>query len=123
MILACPYCKSKADPKVATCANCGRTMSRACPACAETIAANADSCKYCGEPVTPAREAAPKPVPGIVFIEEKPRKRCCAGRSMFWIMVLMLAGFCAYSAVRTKVLCHRAAQEKPSISAPAGKDF
>lgn len=109
MILACPFCKTKADPAVSTCSSCGKLMSRACPACAETIAANSTSCKYCGEGV--AAMAEPKPVkadPGIVFLEEAPKKKkCCAGRTMFWLIVMALAGFCAYSAVKTKVSCHR----------------
>ena len=104
MILACPFCKAKADPAVSTCSGCGKKMTRACPACAETVAANSTSCKYCGEAVTPVREPAPaKAEPGIVFIEEKPRKKCCAGRTMFWLMVALLAGFCAFSAVKTRV--------------------
>jgi len=124
MILACPFCKAKADPAVARCASCGKTMSRACPACAETIAANSTTCKYCGEGVAPAREAAPaKADPGIVFIEDKPRKKCCAGRGVFWIMVGLLAGFCAFSAVKTRIHCHRADPAKQSITAPAGKEF
>ena len=116
MILACPFCKAKADPAVSTCSSCGKVMSRACPACAETIASNAASCKYCGEGVSPLPEPAPAAKasfdaqdrdPGIVFIEETPRKKkCCAGRTMFWLIVLALAGFCAYSAVKTKVSCH-----------------
>src|SRR6516165_5204822 len=104
MILNCPFCKAKADPAAIQCASCGKTMSRPCPACAETIAANAATCKYCGEAVPPAREpAAPmKSHPGIVFLEDRPRRNCCgAGRSLFWILVLALAGFCAYSVVKT----------------------
>jgi hypothetical protein len=124
MILACPFCKAKADPAVARCSSCGKTMSRACPACAETIAANSSSCKYCGEAVAPAREpAAPKADPGIVFIEEKPRKKCCAGRSMFWLIVLALAGFCAYSAVKTRIHCHRGDPVKQTIQAPADREY
>ena len=126
MILACPFCKAKADPAVATCSSCGKLMSRACPACAETIAANSTSCKYCGEGV--AAMAEPKPVkaePGIVFLEEAPKKKkkCCAGRTMFWMIVLALAGFCAYSAVKTKVNCHRHVPGKQQITVPAGKEF
>jgi hypothetical protein len=110
MILACPFCNAKADPAAAQCASCGKTMSRACPACAETVAATATTCKYCGEGLpAPKEPAASKPNPGIVFLDEKPRKRSCcgAGRTMFWMMVLALAGFCAYSAVRTKIHVHR----------------
>ena len=119
MILACPFCKAKADPAVATCSSCGKEMSRACPACAETIAANSTSCKYCGEGVTPAKAPAPaKAEPGIVFIEEKPRKKCCAGRTMFWLMVGLLAGFCAFSAVKTRIHCHQAVPAKQQIQAP-----
>ena len=123
MILACPFCKAKADPKLSTCSSCGKLMSRGCPACAETIAANATSCKYCGEGVAPMREAAPvKADPGIVFIEETPRKKkCCgAGRTMFWLIVLSLAGFCGYSAVKSKVNCHRV-PVKQEIRIPAEK--
>jgi hypothetical protein len=126
MILACPFCKTKADPAVATCTSCGKLMSRACPACAETIAANSTSCKYCGEGVAPMAAPAPvKPDPGIVFLEEAPRKKkkCCAGRTMFWMIVLALAGFCAYSAVKTKVNCHRNQPVKQQITVPAGKEF
>jgi hypothetical protein len=124
MILACPFCNAKADPAVARCSSCGKMMSRACPACAETIAANSASCKYCGEAVTPSRlPVAPKADPGIVFIEEKPRRKCCAGRSMFWILVLALAGFCAFSAVKTRITCHRHDPVKQTIQAPAGRDF
>jgi hypothetical protein len=121
MILACPFCKAKADPAVSTCSSCGKLMSRACPACAETIATNATSCKYCGEGVAAIQEPAPaKPDPGIVFIEETPRKRkkCCAGRTMFWMIVLALAGFCGYSAVKSKVNCHRVPM-KQQITVPA----
>src|SRR5262245_21173257 len=124
MILACPFCKAKADPAVATCSSCGKLRTRACPACAETIAAYSTNCKYCGEAVTPAREPAPvKPDPGIVFIEEKPRKRCCAGRTMFWLIVGLLAGFCAFSAVKTKINCHRHQPVKQEMQAPEGKEF
>jgi hypothetical protein len=57
--------------------------------------------------------------PGIVFLEDKPRRSCCgAGRSMFWIMVLALAGFCAYSAVRTRMICHRAPVQQTQTDAP-----
>lgn len=124
MILACPFCKAKADPAVATCSSCGKLMSRPCPACAETVAANSSNCKYCGEAMAPLREAAPaKADPGIVFLEEKPRKKkCCAGRTMFWMVVGLLAGFCAYSAVKTKVNCHRT-PVKQEIKVPAGKEF
>ena len=125
MILACPFCKAKSDPAVATCASCGKLMSRACPACAETIAANATNCKYCGEAMAPVRAAAPvKGHPGIVFIEDKPRKKkCCAGRTMFWMIVGLLAGFCAYSAVKTRIHCHRYEPAKQTITAPAGKEY
>ena len=122
MILACPFCKAKADPAVSTCSSCGKLMSRACSACAETIAANATSCKYCGEGVAPMVEPAPvKADPGIVFIEETPRKKrkcCTAGRTMFWMIVMALAGFCAYSAVKSKVVCHRV-PVKQTITVPA----
>lgn len=120
MILSCPFCKAKADPAAVQCASCGKTMSRPCPACAETIAANAATCKYCGEAVPPAKEAVPmKSHPGIVFLEERPRRTCCgAGRSMFWILVLALAGFCAYSVVKTKAHL-RELQPKAPVSAPA----
>ena len=125
MILSCPFCKAKADPAALQCASCGKTMSRPCPACAETIAANAATCKYCGEAVPPAKEpAAPmKSHPGIVFLEEKTCRRssCCGARSFFWILVLALAGFCAYSVVKTRAHLHEA-QPKQQISAPA-KDF
>ncbi|HLY12158.1 MAG TPA: zinc ribbon domain-containing protein [Planctomycetota bacterium] len=123
MILSCPFCKAKADPAAIQCASCGKTMSRACPACAETIASNATACKYCGEVVPAMKAAAPvKPTPDIVYLDCKTRKSCCgAGRSMFWILVLTLAGFCAYSAVKTRLHLH-GAQQKQQISAPA-KDF
>src|SRR5262245_24578038 len=123
MILACPFCKAKADPAVTTCSSCGKLMSRACPACAETIAANATSCKYCGEGVAPMKEpAAAKATPGIVFIEETPRKKkkCCAGRTMFWMIVLALAGFCAYSAMKPRLNAYRVI-EKQQITIPAEK--
>ena len=125
MILACPFCKAKADPAVAVCSSCGKKMTRACPACAETIAANSTNCKYCGEAMTPPREPAPaKADPGIVFIEEKPRrKKCCAGRTLFWMIVGLLAGFCAFSAVKTKVNCHRGHPVKQEMKAPAGREF
>ena len=124
MILACPFCKAKADPAVAVCSSCGKLMTRACPACAETIAATSTSCKYCGEAMTPPREPAPvKPDPGIVFIEPKPRKRCCAGRTMFWLIVGLLAGFCAFSAVKTKINTHRMTPVKQEMKAPAGREF
>jgi hypothetical protein len=104
MILACPFCNAKADPAVSTCSSCGKKMTRACPACAETISATSTTCKYCGEAIARAKEAAPpKAEPGIVFIEEKARRTCCAGRTMFWLMVGLLAAFCAYSAVKTRV--------------------
>jgi hypothetical protein len=106
MILACPFCNAKADPAAVQCASCGKTMSRACPACAETVSATATTCKYCGEGLPATKEPAPaKSHPGIVFLEEKPRKRSCcgAGRTMFWMLVLALAAFCAYSVVRTRV--------------------
>lgn len=123
MILTCPFCKAKAEPAAARCSGCGRTMTRACPACAEVIAANSTNCKYCGEDVSPLPEpAAVKPDSGIVFLEERPRRRCCAGRTMFWLIVGLLAGFCAYSAIKTKVTCHRAAPVKQSIETP-GKVF
>jgi hypothetical protein len=122
MIVACPFCKAKADPAASICSGCGKKMSRACPACAETIAANSTTCKYCGEATTPVREAAPKPEPGIVFIEEKSRRKCCAGRTMFWLVVGLLAGFCAFSAAKTKVNCHRA-PVKQEIKVPAGREF
>src|SRR5262245_11413825 len=119
MILACPFCKAKADPAVSTCSSCGKLMTRACPACAETIAANSTTCKYCGEAVTPAKEKAPaKADPGIVFIEEAPRKKCCAGRTMFWLMVGLLAAFCGYSAVKTRVHCHKPVPTQQQIQAP-----
>jgi len=125
MILACPFCKAKADPAKSECASCGMKMSRACPACAETIAANATSCKYCGEGVRPEKVAvAPKGEPGIVFIEPQRRKRCCAGgRGVFWLITLALAGFCAYSAVKTRICCsHGNAPVQQDTSAP-GKEF
>ncbi|HEV3029257.1 MAG TPA: hypothetical protein VG457_16885, partial [Planctomycetota bacterium] len=89
-------------------------------ACAETIAATSTTCKYCGESVPVMREPAPvKSHPSIVFLEDKPRRSCCgAGRSMFWILILALAGFCAYSVVKTKIHI-RDAQQKQTISAPA----
>jgi hypothetical protein len=138
MILSCPFCKAKADPAHSTCSSCGKVMSRACPACAETIASNSTSCKYCGEGVAPMKEPAPVKAsldsardrdPGIVFIEETPRKKkCCAGRTMFWLIVMALAGFCAYSAVKTKVNCHpvkhkAAVEQKINIpeTTPKGK--
>ncbi|HVR84555.1 MAG TPA: zinc ribbon domain-containing protein [Planctomycetota bacterium] len=119
MILACPFCNAKADPAAVECSSCGKTMSRACPACAETIAATAITCKYCGESVPVMKEPARvKSAPGIVFLEDKPRRSCCgAGRSMFWILVLALAGFCAYSVVKTKIHI-RDAQQKQTISTP-----
>lgn len=119
MILACPFCNAKADPAATQCANCGKTMSRACPACAETIAATASTCKYCGEAVPPLKEPAPvKSHPAIVFLDERPRRSCCgAGRSMFWLLVLALAGFCAYSVVKTKAHM-RELEPKHRISAP-----
>jgi len=124
MILACPFCKAKADPAVAVCSSCGKKMTRDCPACAETIAATSTTCKYCGEAMTPPREPAPvKPDAGIVFIEEKPRKKCCAGRTMFWLIVGLLAGFCAFSAVKSKVNCHRGQPVKQEMKAPAGREF
>jgi hypothetical protein len=116
MILACPFCKAKVDPAVATCSSCGKLMTRACPACAETIAANSTSCKYCGEAVAPKKEAAPvKADPGIVFLEEPPRRRCCPGRTMFWLMVGLLAGFCAFSAIKTRIHVHRGVPVKQEI--------
>lgn len=119
MILACPFCSAKADPAAVQCGSCGKMMSRPCPACAETIATTSTTCKYCGEAVPAYKEpAAAKPNPGIVFLDEKPRKACCgSGRSMFWILILALAGFCAYSAVKGKVAC-RTMQEKQQIHAP-----
>jgi|SRR5688572_15755829 len=126
MILACPFCKAKAVPAVDTCTSCGKKMTRACPACAETVAANSTSCKYCGEAMAPTREPAPvKADPGIVFLEETPRKKkCCGGRTMFWLIVGLLAGFCAYSAVKTKISCHRhQAPVKQEMKAPAGREF
>ena len=125
MILACPYCKAKTDPARTECASCGKKMSRACPACAETIAANATSCKYCGEGVKLAKEpVAAKQDCGIVFIEPQRKKKCCAGgRGVFWLITLALAGFCAYSAVKTRIsCCHREAPVKQETSAP-GKEF
>ena len=119
MILACPFCKAKADPAISTCSSCGKLMTRACPACAETIAANSTTCKYCGEGVAPAKDPAPaKPEPGIVFIEEKPRRKCCAGRTMFWLMVGLLAAFCGYSAVKTRIHCQQPMPIKQQIQAP-----
>ena len=120
MILSCPFCKAKADPAALQCTSCGKTMSRACPACAETIAATSTACKYCGEAVPAMKEpAAMKPLPDIVYLDCKTRKSCCGGgRSMFWILVLALAGFCAYSVVKTKIHL-RDVQQKQSISAPA----
>jgi hypothetical protein len=109
MILACPFCNAKADPAAVQCASCGKTMSRACPACAETVAATATTCKYCGEGLPAMKEpAAAKCGTGIVFLDEKPRKRSCcgAGRTMFWMLVLGLAAFCAYSVVRTRIHVH-----------------
>src|SRR5262245_58626987 len=125
MILACPFCKAKADPAIDTCSSCGKKMTRACPACAETIAANSTSCKYCGEAMTPPREPAPvRPDPGIVFIEEKPRrKKCGAGRTMFWLVVGLLAGFCAFSAVKTRINCHRVQPVKQEMKAPADRNY
>ncbi len=115
MILACPFCSAKADPAATQCAKCGKTMSRACPACAETIAATATTCKYCGEAVPPAPT---KSHPGIVFLEERPRRTCCgAGRSMFWLLVLALAGFCAFSVVKTRAHMHDL-QPKQQITEP-----
>ena len=126
MILACPFCNAKADPANSTCSSCGKKMARACPACAETISAISTSCKYCGEAMTPAKEkaAAPaRPEPGIVFIEEKKQRKCCsgAGRTMFWLMVGLLAAFCAYSAVRTRIQVRQLppVQQQP-IQAPEG---
>ena len=120
MILACPFCKAKADPAAVQCTACGKTMSRACPACAETIASTSTTCKYCGEAVPAMKEpVAVKATPPIVFLDEKPKRRCCgAGRSMFWILVLALAGFCAYSAVKVKCQL-RPAGEAQKISVPA----
>ena len=110
MILACPFCKAKADPAAVNCTSCGKTMSRACPACAETVGATSTTCKYCGEALPAMKAAAPATcdTPGIVFLDAKPRKRSCcgAGRTMFWMMVLALAGFCAYSVVRAKIHVH-----------------
>lgn len=109
MILACPFCKAKADPAAVTCASCGKTMSRACPACAETVASTSTTCKYCGEALPAMKAVVPtKNAPGIVFLDEKPRKRSCcgAGRTMFWMMILALAGFCAYSVVRARIHTH-----------------
>ena len=123
MILACPFCKAKAGAEATRCGSCGRTMTRACPACAETIAANSAICKYCGEAVTPPTEPAPaKPTPGIVFLEEPRRKRCCVGRTMFWVMAALLAGFCAYSTIRTRIHTHPTAPVRQAIDAPA-KEF
>jgi hypothetical protein len=127
MILACPFCKAKADPAVSTCSSCGKLMSRACPACAETIAANSTSCKYCGEGVAPMAEPAPvKAETGIVFLEETPKKKkkCCGGRMVFWMIVLALAGFCASAAVKTKVSCHRHQPVKQQqIKVPPPNEF
>jgi len=121
MILACPFCKAKADPAVAICSSCGKKMSRACTACAETIAANSTSCKYCGEAVTAAPEPAPKKAnPDIVFLEERPRKKCCGGRAMFWLMVGLLAAFCGYSAVKTRIQVQKTMPVKQEIKAPKG---
>jgi len=120
MILACPFCNAKADPAAATCTSCGKTMSRACPACAETVAATSKTCKYCGEGLPAMKAPAPAACnPGIVFLDDKPRKRSCcgAGRAMFWMLVLALAGFCAYSVVRTKIHVHQrpaATQQAPA---------
>ena len=124
MILSCPFCKAKADPAVAVCAACGKKMTRACPACAETIGATSTSCKYCGEAVTPAKEPAPvRHNPDIVFLEDRPRRKCCsgAGRTMFWLMVGLLAFFCAVSAVRTRIHVRQLppVQQQP-IQAPEG---
>ena len=122
MILACPFCKAKADPATSTCSSCAKKMTRACPACAETISATSTTCKYCGEAVTPAKEAketAPaRPDPGIVFIEQTPRRKCCAGRTMFWLMVGLLAAFCGYSAIKTRIHCHKQMPVKQQIQAP-----
>ena len=120
MILSCPFCKAKADPAALQCVSCGKTMSRACPACAETIAATSTTCKYCGEAVPAMKEpAALKPNPDIVYLDCKTRRSCCGGgRAMFWILVLALAGFCAFSVVRTRIHM-RDAQQKETIQAPA----
>jgi len=119
MILACPFCNAKADPAVSTCSGCGKKMTRACPACAETISAISTSCKYCGDALTATKEAAPaRPEPGIVFIEEKKQRSCCAGRTMFWLMVGLLAAFCGYSAIKTRIHCHQQAPVKQQIQAP-----
>ena len=40
---------------------------------------------------------------------------CGAGRSMFWILVLALASFCAYSVVKTRMICHRGQMERQQI--------
>ena len=131
MILACPFCKAKANTASTTCSSCGKLMSRGCPACAETIAANSTSCKYCGEGVAPLQEPAPvKADPGIVFIEETPRKKkkCCGGgRAMFWMIVLALAGFCAYSAVKSNVSnCRQRVKQQitvPAENIPKGNSY
>lgn len=124
MILACPFCKAKADPAAVQCASCGKTMTRACPACAETVATNAATCKYCGEALPAFKEAAPAKAGncGIVFLDEKPRKKSCcgAGRAFFWMLVLALAGFCAYSVVRTRIHVHHHHAPAQQQQAPSG---
>jgi len=116
MILACPFCNAKADPAVSTCSGCGKKMTRACPACAETISAISTSCKYCGDALTATKEAAPaRPEPGIVFIQERKQRKCCAGRTMFWLMVGLLAAFCGYSAIKTRVSVQKTTPVKQEI--------
>ncbi len=116
MTLAGPSCNAKADPRVSTGSGCAKKMTRACPACAETISAISTSCKYCGEGMAPAKEAAPaRPEPGIVFIEEKKQRSCCAGRTMFWLMVGLLAAFCGYSAIKTRVHVQKTTPVKQEI--------
>jgi hypothetical protein len=70
--------------------------------------------------MTPAKEkaAAPaRPEPGIVFIEEKKQRKCCsgAGRTMFWLMVGLLAAFCGYSAIKTRVHVQKTMPVKQEI--------
>jgi hypothetical protein len=122
MILACPFCKAKADPKVSTCASCGKLRSRACPACARDDRSQRRQLQVLRRGAWrrwPSR--AGEGDPGSCFIEETPPEEEEVLQRRPHDVLDDRDGarrVCAYSAVKTKVSCHRV-PVKQTITVPA----
>ena len=62
----CPYCGTKAAPKVRYCPSCGKDMDSAlqkksCPSCGGQIDSDSEFCELCGVRITPMKESEPLP--------------------------------------------------------------